>query len=234
MEYNSTYAEIFPFISNKDYKKDALFINAWINSNDNPKVMDFGSGCGLHLKELIQNRDPLDYLGVEPSKHMRTESRKIGVNNLVKSVTLVEDKDFTHIFSLYNVLNCLNHIDVFVTLDQLLSRLQAGGQFLFEIWNPETDTSQLKPTERSFDYQGSPHKLTCTPINVEENSLKLHYTIKKDNSIVCESAQHINLHSKAMFDSICAKHTKQVNWNKGLVLKNSKASLSIVGLIYHA
>jgi len=233
MEYNSDYAKYFPYISTRDYKQDAAFLSDWIGDILNPKIMDFGAGCGLHLKQLIRNQGALNYLGVELSEHMRRESYQRGVTNLVEGIEQVEDKDFTHIYSMYNVLNCIGPSLIANTLDQILNRLQSGGQFLFETWDAEgIDLDQLKETERSFEYQGCSHKLTCNPTGVNGNSLKLHYRIKKNGFTICESVQHIFLHPKKIFERLSSSHKKNISWRGGLINKSNKTSLSLIGLIH--
>ena len=233
-DYTKSFSKYYEFLSTKNYELDASLLIRWMGSCDTVKVMDFGSGCGIHLSHLKDKINELNYLGVEPSKHMRRESIKRGITNLSSDF---HDKDFTHVYSLYNVLNCIHYSDMKNIINKILDSMVFDGEFLFEIWNEEqTNVYEIETQSREFDCNGlKGFNLCSVPEPVNDKELYLYYFIKNGNHEICQSKHHIYIHHKSIFEDICFKRKISIRWFDELegVLgeKFKKKSLSLFGLI---
>ena len=176
-DYTESFSKYYEFLSTKNYESDANLLIRWMDSCKKVKVMDFGSGCGIHLRYLKDKTNGLDYLGVEPSNYMREQSIKRGVTNLCRDFY---GKYFTHIYSVYNVLNCIQHSDIKNIINKILDSMVYDGEFLFEIWNEEqTNVYEIETQSREFDCNGlKGFNLCSVPEPVNDKELYLYYFIK--------------------------------------------------------
>ena len=204
-DYNEEYAELYDAsTSHRDYESDAKGLLNWFSKNTDLKVLDFGCGTGSHLCQILRMGFRGSYWGVESSEYMRNKALEKKLNNIVSTISDIpaKMKAFSHVYSLYNVLNCIEPRKLQGVIEQLYELLGKPGYLLFEIWNSESlKVCPPKIVERTVASpnfgQGQKLRRVCVPEAIDsEGKLVFNYHFYRGKRKVFSSIHRLYIHEQ--------------------------------------
>ena len=140
MEYKEFAKYYDKFYSKKDYQKEVLFLNNFINKED--KIIDIGCGTGMHASLLKDyNIDGLDL-----NKEM-LEIAKSRINGDLYQQNILDikiNKKYDVIISMFAVINHLRNIDELeLCLKNLKQILNPNGKIIIDLHNPQDSGKKI-------------------------------------------------------------------------------------------
>lgn len=140
MEYKEFAKYYDKFYSKKDYQKEVLFLNNFINKED--KIIDIGCGTGMHASLLKDyNIDGLDL-----NKEM-LEIAKSRINGDLYQQNILNikiNKKYDVIISMFAVINHLRNIDELeLCLKNLKQILNPNGKIIIDLHNPQDSGEKI-------------------------------------------------------------------------------------------
>ena len=218
MQNNLTYNQFFSqhydsfYTSKKSYQQESQNLLSIFKSNGlllGDRILDVGCGTGEHALRIA--REGYFVKGIDISPYMIQRAREKSQN--VQSVNFScqslqeEQEKYAHIYSLFNVINCLPHKAALKTFIHAASRvLNQRGTFVFDCWHAEAivanpplhlrDTIEL-PTEvvnREVVPNFDPTTLHCT--------LNYHYSFATKTETV---VHHLTFFTESTIAAILAE-----------------------------
>lgn len=180
------------FYKDKDYVKEAYFINNLIKKYDQNynSILDLGCGTGKH--DLILQKEGYKITGVDNSKEMlkiaKANLKNADINYIegdIRNINL--NKKFDVIISLFHVFSYLiSNEDLDSASSAVEKHLKENGIFVFDCWYgpkvlrelPEARIKKIKDDKYEI------FRLVEPPINLNENKVTVSYNI-----IVCNNLE---------------------------------------------
>lgn len=173
--FRSTYSDNYDFFhDNKDYKREVekIIEISEINPDGHLRILDFGCGTGLHIKEFLELG--FDVYGFDISSSMlrqariNNEDREIFTNNLSD---FPEKFDLT--YSLFDVISYQDNLDSAKKfLKLIIEKTKDAGLILIDGWHANgAKLDPPKSVERSFTVNGQTLKRIVRPLPSEIENL---------------------------------------------------------------
>ncbi len=147
MSIYKNYAKYYDLLYNdKDYKKEANYVNSLISkySKGSKNILELGCGTGIHAIELAKKGYQID--GVDLSKRMVDIAKK-RLDHLPGDISSAvsfkqgdnrkyrNQKKYSVVISLFHVIGYMNsNDDVEAMLKTVSLHLKKGGLFIFDCW----------------------------------------------------------------------------------------------------
>ena len=240
-DYHPNYAALYDQVTaHRDYGRDAECLMRWFGDSDPTRVLDFGCGTASHFFALREKGFEGAWSGVEPSEGMVAEAKKKGAKNIALSPDGLEGP-FSHIYSLYNVLNCIPAATLSDSVKELSALLGEGGEFLFEVWNYDSVIqSPPEKVQRDFPFREGAKTKTVSrlcPPNLEllpEKQMSLRYEFLDGEEVLLTSDHHLFLHSvselQRVFDASFGKLTFVKSLDERDVITPSESDRFLFGI----
>jgi SAM-dependent methyltransferase len=173
--FGTNYSDYYDLIHNKkNYKQEVRQIIdvADITPQKHKRILDFGCGTGLHIKELLELG--FDVYGFDISSSMLRQAR---INNGNREIFTNDLSDFPEKFdltySLFDVISYQNSVDSAKKfLKSIIEKTKDAGLILIDGWH--ASGAQLDPpknVERSFSINGQTLKRIVRPLPSEVENL---------------------------------------------------------------
>ena len=173
---------------NKDYVSEVNYIDYLIKkySNQNKKILEFGSGTGKHASYLVDKGYEID--GIERSKSMvKFSSKKSGFKQHIGDIKTINlKKNLIAVISLFHVFSYqTKNSDVQELLFNARKHLKQGGIFIFDIWYTPAVLS-IVPSNRVLRMSNKEIEVTriAEPdILINENIVNVNYQFFVKNKL---------------------------------------------------
>lgn len=175
MEVFGNYSEYYNLLyQDKDYEAESSYIESLIKkfNADTKKIFEMGCGTGKHANLL--NRKGYSVFGIDSSKTMLEQAKKLGINCTFGDVRNYRAKEvFDTVLALFHVISYqITDEDVSDFFETAAIHLNKGGLFVFDSWYkpavlaqvPEKRVKELENNEISV-------KRFCEPNHLIEHSV---------------------------------------------------------------
>ncbi|MDG1988298.1 MAG: methyltransferase domain-containing protein [Halieaceae bacterium] len=194
--YDDLYAEYYDLLAqHKNYQEETRRLDQLIKSlsiNNKTPIIDIGCGTGSHAIALATLRsNPIS--GFDTSKAMinKARSKNGSVNFFCGELSDLTEKKYGLAFSLFNVINCIENLDVLTQFFSQASRiLKPNSYLIFEFWNKFLITeSPPRTVVRTYLSEGEKVIRKAVPDNsdLESGKLKLKYEVNIVDGIGSET-----------------------------------------------
>ena len=194
--YDDLYAEYYDLLAqHKNYQEETRHLDQLIKSlsiNNKTPIIDIGCGTGSHAIALATLRsNPIS--GFDTSKAMinKATSKNSSVNFFCGELSDLTGKKYGLAFSLFNVINCIENLDVLTQFFFQASRILKSNSYLFlEFWNKSLVTeSPPRTVVRKYFSKGKKIVRKAIPDNsdLKSGKLKLNYQVNIIDSIGSET-----------------------------------------------
>ena len=194
--YDDLYAEYYDLLAqHKNYQEETRHLDQLIKSlfiNNQTPIIDIGCGTGSHAIALAALRsNPIS--GFDTSKAMinKANSKNSSVNFSYGELSDLTEKKYGLAFSLFNVINCIENLDVLTQFLFQASRILKPNSYLFlEFWNKSLVTEAPPRTVvRTYNSEGKKVIRKAVPDNsdLESGKLKLKYEVNIVDSVGSET-----------------------------------------------
>lgn len=177
------YARYYDLLyKDKDYEAEVAYISNLLEkfAHENTRVLEFGSGTGIHGSLLANKSRKID--GIELSPEMvkqiqETEDFRVTVGDIANTNT---GKKYGAVLSLFHVISYLTtrekQLEVFKNAN---AHLEMGGVFIFDVWySPAVQKSKPEVrAKRMEDSQFEIVRLAEPEIFEVENNVQVMYSI---------------------------------------------------------
>lgn len=193
------YARYYDLLyKDKDYEAEVAYISSLLEkfAHENTRVLEFGSGTGIHGSLLANESRKIDGIELSPEmvKQIReTEDFKVTIGDIATAKT---GKKYGAVLSLFHVISYLTtkekQLEVFKNAN---AHLDMGGVFIFDVWHSQA-VQKSKPEVRAKRMEDSKYEVVrlAEPNIFEiENNVQVNYSIfirektKPDFQLIKES-----------------------------------------------
>jgi SAM-dependent methyltransferase len=181
--FGRTYSINYDLIHNKkNYKQEVhqIIEIAEMSPNNHMRILDFGCGTGLHIKEFLSLG--FDVYGFDISPSMIEQARSNNGNKHIFSNDLtVFSEKFDLTYSLFDVISYQNNLDLAKKyLESIIQNTKEGGLIMIDGWHAlGAKLDPPKSVERSFTVNGVTLKRIVRPLSsVIENLYPLQIDIE--------------------------------------------------------
>jgi len=167
--FGSMYSDNYDFFhDNKDYKREVQKIIeiSEINPDSHLRILDFGCGTGLHIKEFISLG--FDVYGFDISHSMLRQAKSNNGDREIFSNDLsVFPEKFDLTYSLFDVISYQDNLDsAKIFLKSIVQKTKVGGVIMIDGWHSlGAKLDPPKSVERSFTVNGVAVKRVVDPIS---------------------------------------------------------------------
>ena len=173
--FGTNYSDYYDFIhKEKNYKQEVQqIINvAEITPRKHQRILDFGCGTGLHIKEFIELG--YDVYGFDISSSMLVQARiNNGDREIFTNDLSVFPEKFDLTYSLFDVISYQDNLDSAKKfLKSIIEKTKNAGLILIDGWH--ANGAKLDPpkrVERSFTVNGQALKRIVRPLSSEIENL---------------------------------------------------------------
>ncbi len=177
------YAKYYDLLyKDKDYEAEVAYISSLLDkfSHENRRVLEFGSGTGIHGSLLANKSRKIDGIELSPgmvSQARETENFSVTIGDIATTKT---GKKYGTVLSLFHVISYLTtrekQLEVFKNAN---SHLEMGGGFIFDVWYSQA-VHKSKPEVRVKRMEDSNYEIVrlAEPNVFEtENNVEVNYSI---------------------------------------------------------
>lgn len=186
MENFEQYSQYYDLLyKDKDYQAETDYVAGLIGQygNGGKKVIELGSGTGIHARLLAQKG--FSILGIERSASMVEIANSLPVENVefqhADITTFQSTATFDIALSLFHVVSYLTgNKELIATFEHVNKALCQHGLFIFDVWHTPAVNHQV-PEEREKRLQNENIEVVrkATPIIFpEQNVVEVNYEIK--------------------------------------------------------
>ena len=208
--FGTNYSDSYDLIhSKKKYEEEVQRIIelSKITPQEGKRLLDFGCGTGLHVKEFLKRG--FDIYGFDISPSMLKQARS---NNLGFKVFSGDLSDFPEKFDLtYSLFDVISYQDTSESLSHYMSgiieKTKSGGVILLDGWHAQgAKLDPPKIVERSFTLNGVSLKRTVKPLPPQiENVYPLQINIEDSNGDVSQEIHNLRAFSESEIRELLMK-----------------------------
>jgi SAM-dependent methyltransferase len=214
MNIYKNYAKYYDLLySDKNYRKEAAYINGLISkySKNSKNILELGCGTGIHAIELAKKGYRID--GVDSSKEMLARAKKRIETLPVKLASKLRffygdmrrfenKRKYDIVISLFNVINYMTtNEDIEAAIKNANKHLKQGGLFVFDNWyGPAVLTD--RPSKRIKKLEDAETRVvrTANPqIFPNENIVNVNYEILLTDKRTKKTEKYRETHSVRYF-----------------------------------
>ena len=173
--FGENYSDCYDLIhDNKNYKREVQKIIqiAEISPNNHKRILDFGCGTGLHIKEFLCLGYDVYGFDISPSMLKQAKSNNRDKDIFSNHLAFFSEQ-FDLIYSLFDVISYQeNSNSVHTYLKSIIEKTKVGGVIMIDGWH--SLGAQLDPpksVERSFTIDGVTLKRIVRPLLSEIENL---------------------------------------------------------------
>ena len=183
----------------KDYEAEVKYIKNSLRNNKlkGNKILEFGSGTGIHASLLVKEGFQINGIEISPSmvaQAIKCKGFKCQIGDIQN--TFVDEK-FHAVISIFHVVSYqTKNQDVINLFNNASRHLEKGGLFLFDVWYSPAVLYQIPEIriKRIEDEKFHITRIAEPEIIYNENIVKVNYTIfikdKKSNNYNCFKEVH--------------------------------------------